>query len=106
MPTKTVKQTVTMLNDTEYPVLFGAYKIHEVQMLDEVIDPERLSWVSEGAELHLQGDETAITRKAIRWYRRFPSFHLKSLGAKPTVNCTTVPWMMPISRSQETFPTA
>jgi transglutaminase-like putative cysteine protease len=82
MPTKTVKQTVTMLNDTEYPVLFGAYKIHEVQMLDEVIDPERLSWVSEGAELHLQGGRNGDYPKSYTLVSEVPVIPLEELRGK------------------------
>jgi len=82
VPTKTVKQTVTMLNDTEYPVLFGAYKIREVQMLDEVIDPERLSWVSEGAELHLQEERNGDYPKSYTLVSEVPVIPLEELKGK------------------------
>lgn len=53
VPTKTLEQSVTMLNDTVYPVLFGAYTVRQVESMDDRIDSDRLRWVSEGAELHL-----------------------------------------------------
>lgn len=51
--TKKLEQTVTMLSDTVYPVLFGAYSVKQLESLDEDIDPGRLRWQAEGAEMHL-----------------------------------------------------
>lgn len=54
--TKTVKQTVTMLNDSVYPVLFGAYSISQVDKLDAEVDSGTLRWKSEGSELHFDSE--------------------------------------------------
>ncbi|NMO94884.1 transglutaminase domain-containing protein [Paenibacillus lemnae] len=52
VPTKTVKQDVTMLNDNVYPVLFGAYSMVSVDRVDSE-ENGVLRWKTEGAELHL-----------------------------------------------------
>lgn len=58
VPTKKVKQSVVMLNDIKYPVIFGAYSIAQIDGLDPETEPPRLRWKSEGAELHLNlGDK-------------------------------------------------
>lgn len=54
--TKTVQQTVTMLNDNVYPVLFGAYSIARVDRLDPEMEGGKLRWKGEGAELHLESE--------------------------------------------------
>lgn len=54
--TKTVKQTVTMLNDSVYPVLFGAYSISQVDKLDAEVDSGTLRWKAEGSELHFDSE--------------------------------------------------
>ena len=53
VPTKTLEQSVTMLNDTVYPVLFGAYTVRQLDSMDDRIDSDRLRWVADRAELHL-----------------------------------------------------
>lgn len=52
--TKAVQQTITMLNDDVYPVLFGAYAVSRIDSMDADIDPDLLRWVPEGSELHLR----------------------------------------------------
>lgn len=54
--TKTVQQTVTMLNDSVYPVLFGAYSISKVDRLDPDVEEGMLHWKGEGSELHLDSE--------------------------------------------------
>lgn len=54
--TKTVQQSVTMLNDSVYPVLFGAYSISKVDKLDSSVDNGMLRWKEDGAELHLDSE--------------------------------------------------
>ncbi|MGM1046634.1 MAG: transglutaminase TgpA family protein [Bacillota bacterium] len=54
--TKTVQQTVTMLNDSVYPVLFGAYSISKVDRLDPDVDNGMLRWKGESSELHLNSE--------------------------------------------------
>lgn len=54
--TKTVKQTVTMLNDSVYPVLFGAYSISQVDKMDTEVDNGTLRWKPEGSELHFDSE--------------------------------------------------
>lgn len=53
--TREVTQTVTMLNDKVYPVLFGAYAINEVISVDGESEANTLLWKNEQAELHWNG---------------------------------------------------
>lgn len=59
--TKTVQQSVTMLNDNVYPVLFGAYSISKVDKLDLEALNGTLSWKDEGSELHLNSEPKSPT---------------------------------------------
>ncbi|WP_231638441.1 transglutaminase domain-containing protein [Paenibacillus sp. JCM 10914] len=56
---KTVEQTFTMLSESVYPVLFAAYSVRQVDDLDDDIDADRLRWITEGSEMHL--DESRFT---------------------------------------------
>ncbi|WP_211745539.1 transglutaminaseTgpA domain-containing protein [Paenibacillus sp. Marseille-Q4541] len=61
--TREVTQTVTMLNETVYPVLFGAYAINEVTSIDGESEANTLLWKSGQAELHWDGNRnTAFPR--------------------------------------------
>ncbi|MCM3171003.1 transglutaminaseTgpA domain-containing protein [Paenibacillus sp. MER 99-2] len=51
--TKQVTQKVTMLNDTVYPIMFGAYSIAEVTSIDGQTESNRMLWNPEQAELLL-----------------------------------------------------
>lgn len=50
-----VVQTVTMLNEEVYPVLFGAYAMKNVELLDDDILAADMSWTNEQAELFWNG---------------------------------------------------
>ncbi|MCM3785758.1 transglutaminase domain-containing protein [Neobacillus mesonae] len=50
--TREVSQTVRMLNEDVYPVLFGAYAISHVQSVDGEDNFSQLDWKSGQAELH------------------------------------------------------
>ncbi|MGF7046046.1 hypothetical protein J2T13_000508 [Paenibacillus sp. DS2015] len=50
--TETVQQKVTMLNNINYPVLFGAFTIASVQMINEEKDISGLQWKGSQGELH------------------------------------------------------
>ncbi|MCM3126145.1 DUF4129 domain-containing transglutaminase family protein [Paenibacillus provencensis] len=50
--TREVTQTVSMLNDDVYPVLFGAYAISQVQAINGGTEFNQLDWKSGQAELH------------------------------------------------------
>lgn len=51
--TKKVTQKVTMLNDTVYPILFGAYSISQVSSVNGEERVDRMFWNTERAELHV-----------------------------------------------------
>ncbi|WP_434750042.1 transglutaminase TgpA family protein [Paenibacillus amylolyticus] len=51
--TKQVTQKVTMLNDTKYPILFGAYSISKVSSVNGEETADRMLWNTERAELHV-----------------------------------------------------
>jgi transglutaminase-like putative cysteine protease len=51
--TKQVTQKVTMLNDTVYPILFGAYSISQVSSVNGEESASRMLWNTERAELHV-----------------------------------------------------
>ncbi|KAA8782749.1 transglutaminase domain-containing protein [Paenibacillus amylolyticus] len=51
--TKKVTQKVTMLNDTVYPILFGAYSISQVSSVNGEERADRMLWNTERAELHV-----------------------------------------------------
>ncbi|MCM3133933.1 transglutaminase domain-containing protein [Paenibacillus polysaccharolyticus] len=51
--TKKVTQKVTMLNDTVYPILFGAYAISQVSLVNGEERADRMLWNTERAELHV-----------------------------------------------------
>ncbi|QCT02126.1 transglutaminase domain-containing protein [Paenibacillus algicola] len=55
VPSTTVEQSVTMLNDEVYPVLFGAYSMSRVDEVELPQDSE-LRWKREGAELHFTSE--------------------------------------------------
>lgn len=59
--TETLQQTVTMLNNQNYPVLFGAYTIASVQKINEKKDTTDLRWKRSEGELHWN---TSITEPA------------------------------------------
>lgn len=46
-------QRFTMLNEETYPVLFGAYRIHEISEIGNA-SAEQLGWLGENSELHLE----------------------------------------------------
>ncbi|MDO7905512.1 transglutaminase domain-containing protein [Paenibacillus sp. JX-17] len=52
LPGKQVTQTVTMLNDQVYPVMFGAYAIRQVDSLDSQFPVSSMRWKPQQAELH------------------------------------------------------
>ncbi|GIO58593.1 transglutaminase TgpA family protein [Paenibacillus cineris] len=47
----TVRQTVTMLSDNQYPVLFGAYNLSKVELIDDGKNTGSLRWNSSQSEL-------------------------------------------------------
>ncbi|WP_366294568.1 transglutaminase domain-containing protein [Paenibacillus sp. AN1007] len=51
--TKQVTQKVTMLNDTVYPIMFGAYSISQVSSVNGEERASRMLWNAERAELHV-----------------------------------------------------
>ncbi|MBR2563502.1 MAG: transglutaminase domain-containing protein [Paenibacillus sp.] len=51
--TKKITQKVTMLNDTVYPILFGAYSISQISSVDGEERADRMLWNAERAELHV-----------------------------------------------------
>ncbi|WP_342351944.1 transglutaminase domain-containing protein [Paenibacillus campinasensis] len=55
--TKSVQQTITMLSDDVYPVLFGAYAVSRIDSMDADVDPDLLRWVPEGSELHMRSQQ-------------------------------------------------
>lgn len=54
--TKQVTQKVTMLNDSVYPILFGAYSITEVSSVNGENESGRMLWNANQAELHIVTD--------------------------------------------------
>jgi hypothetical protein len=59
--TEKLQQTMTILNETVYPVLFGAYRISSVESIDEETDMKGIQWKDAQAELHwdIKGNETS-----------------------------------------------
>jgi transglutaminase-like putative cysteine protease len=53
--TETMEQTVTMLNDNVYPVLFGAFHITEIKQIDKA-DSGRILWEGSQSTLHWNSD--------------------------------------------------
>ncbi|MGV2643355.1 transglutaminase, partial [Clostridium perfringens] len=82
VPTKTLEQSVTMLSDTVYPVLFGAYTVRQLENLDEDIDPDRLSWVTEGAEIHLDDVRNADYPKSYTLTSQVPVIPIDELSTR------------------------
>ncbi|WP_411553248.1 DUF4129 domain-containing transglutaminase family protein [Paenibacillus lautus] len=82
VPTKKLEQSVTMLSDTVYPVLFGAYSVRQLDSLDEDIDPDRLSWVTEGAEMHLDDVRDADYPKSYTLTSEVPVIPIDELSAR------------------------
>ncbi|GIP35895.1 transglutaminase domain-containing protein [Paenibacillus sp. J2TS4] len=82
-----VKQTVTMLTDDSYPVLFGAYSIGQVEEAADDRSFERLQWMGRSSELRwmersslpyprnytLTSQVTIINEDELRKVRRIPS---------------------------------
>ncbi|CAM2834453.1 transglutaminase domain-containing protein [Paenibacillus sediminis] len=55
LPTLSVEQTITMLTDQSYPVLFGAYSIRQVNSIDGKKETSLLQWNSHQRELYFTG---------------------------------------------------
>ncbi|MGN7357831.1 transglutaminase TgpA family protein [Paenibacillus sp. SAF-054] len=53
--TEKLEQTITMLNDQVYPVLFGAFRVSEIKELDNA-DAGRIYWESDQSALHWDTD--------------------------------------------------
>lgn len=53
--TETLEQTVTMLNDNVYPVLFGAFNVSQVKQMDDV-NAGKMLWESNQSTLHWNTD--------------------------------------------------
>lgn len=51
VPTRTLKQTVNVLNNNEFPVMFGAYSISSVDSINGEEAGEGLNWRSRDSEL-------------------------------------------------------
>ncbi|OAB34015.1 DUF4129 domain-containing transglutaminase family protein [Paenibacillus glacialis] len=52
LQTEKVQQTITIQNDSNFPVLFGAYAISSVQTIDGEKDMRGIQWKGSQAELH------------------------------------------------------
>ncbi|MHA0855728.1 transglutaminase family protein [Paenibacillus sp. CMAA1364] len=61
MQTETVEQTIKMMTDRMYPVLFGAYRITSIETLDDEKDIKEIQWKGSQDELHWNGKETEGT---------------------------------------------
>ena len=71
-----------MLSDTVYPVLFGAYSVRQLESLDEDIDSDRLSWVTEGAEMHLDDARNADYPKSYTLTSEVPVIPIDELSTR------------------------
>lgn len=80
--TKTVEQSVTMLNDIVYPVLFGAYTVRQVDSLDDRIDPDRLRWLRESGELRLDEIRNADYPQSYTLTSEVPVIPIEELSTK------------------------
>ncbi|WP_106768399.1 transglutaminase TgpA family protein [Paenibacillus faecalis] len=81
--TKALEQTVTMLNDNVYPVLFGAYSISKVDRLDPDVEEGRLLWKAEGSELHLESEPKRLSYpKTYTVTSEVPIIPMEELSAK------------------------
>ncbi|MDH6672989.1 DUF4129 domain-containing transglutaminase family protein [Paenibacillus glucanolyticus] len=82
LSTKKLEQSVTMLSDTVYPVLFGAYSVKQLEGLDEDIDPGRLRWQMEGAEMHLDDVRDADYPKSYTLTSEVPVIPIDELSTR------------------------
>lgn len=71
-----------MLSDTVYPVLFGAYSLKQLEGLDEDIDPGRLRWQMEGAEMHLDDVRDADYPKSYTLTSEVPVIPIDELSTR------------------------
>lgn len=79
--TKEVTQIVTMLNDDVYPVLFGAYAIHEITSLDGEYE-DTLLWKKGQAELHWNGGRDIPFPKRYTIHSEVPMIPVDVLSKK------------------------
>lgn len=80
--TREVTQTVTMLNDNVYPVLFGAYAINEVISIDGESEANTLLWKREQAELHWDGSRDMPFPKTYTIQSEVPLVQVEVLKVK------------------------
>ena len=80
--TKQVTQSVTMLNDKVYPVLFGAYAINEVVSVDGESEANTLLWKSEQAELHWDGSRDTPFPRTYTIQSEVPLIPVDTIKAK------------------------
>ncbi|NGZ73759.1 transglutaminase TgpA family protein [Saccharibacillus alkalitolerans] len=84
MPTKTIRQRVTMQSDSTYPVLFGAYSIDRLESVDIENGEARMQWKPEQGELHWQeraGRGAKVYPKTYTITSEVPVIPTEKLGA-------------------------